>query len=482
MTGLRRDRAPLLNRMYRTLALFTDLACLAGAFVPAMMIRFGTLAAYPPSAYIGTWSFYGLWLLVFSTVENLYSFRTSMNRTMYAYRMIRLVLVTTALLVLTVFLLKTTRGLFFDSRIVIILHMFIWMVTAILARTLLLPLVFRRFHRLFRNTGARALVIGPPGVTGKISSLLRRAPIYRDTHSVTTIEEDLPKSPEAVRDLCVRTCEERRCDQIYLLFGNRDLNVVAETSILLHQAGIPFVIFSKDILNLGYFDPWLSLEDYGAVSFLKRSRAKKNDLPARLIDIVAGSLSLLVLSPLLLLTAALVKLTSPGPVFFRQTRVGLNCREFQFLKFRSMKHDSSGKNSRRHKDYFAEYARGVTTGKPDSFKLDQKGSITPIGRLIRKTSIDELPQLFNVLKGDMTLVGPRPCIPYELEHYRDWQKRRFTVKPGLTGIWQVYGRSRLPFDHSQFLDFLYTIDMSYSLDFRLAVKTIPVILMGKGGI
>ena len=147
-----------------------------------------------------------------------------------------------------------------------------------------------------------------------------------------------------------------------------------------------------------------------------------------------------------------------------------------------MTSDASDANSREHKEYFAKYARGFSSGKPETFKLDQKNRITNVGRLIRKTSIDEFPQLFNVLRGEMTIVGPRPCIPYELEFYKSWQKRRFTVKPGLTGIWQVYGRSRLPFDHAQFLDFLYTIDMSYSLDFRLLMKTVPVILLGKGGV
>ncbi len=471
-----------LNRTYQALAVFTDMVCLAAAFIPAMLIRFGNLTSYPVSTYAGTWAFYALWLFVFSTVENLYSFRTSMNRTMYSYRMIRLVMVTTALFALTVFLFKTTRGVFIDSRIVIILHMIIWAVFGIVARMVVLPRLYEKFHRLLGISVARALVVGPADMAYKISSLLRKAPVYRNTHSVVTISKDLPESPKEIFRICETLCRGNNCQQLYLLFDRHDLNCVAEASVLFHDAGIPFVIFSRDILNLGYFDPWLSLEDYGAVSFLKRARMRKNDVPARIMDIALSVTALLFLSPFLILTALIVKASSRGPVFFRQTRVGLNSSEFQFLKFRSMKIDSSGTNSRKHKEYFAEYAKGVNAGKPETFKLDQKNRTTVMGRFIRKTSIDELPQLFNVLMGDMTLVGPRPCIPYELEFYRDWQRRRFTVKPGLTGIWQVYGRSRLPFDHAQFLDFLYTIDMSYSLDFRLVVKTLPVIFMGKGGV
>lgn len=479
---MKRGRQLALNRTYQGLAILTDMICLAAAFIPATLLRFGRLDAYPLTTYLGTWAFYALWLFILSIVENLYSFRTSMNRTMYSYRMIRLVLVTTATYALTVFLLKNTRGVFFDSRIVIVLHMFLWAILGITARMIFLPWVYGYWHRLRKAYGSCALVVGNPSEAEKISALIRKAPVYRQTYSVTTVAMDIPEAPKDIYDLCVRLSGENRCDQVFLLFGNHDLNCVAETSILLHDAGIPFVIYSGHILNLGYFDPWLSLEDYGAVSFLKQARTTKNDLAARVMDILIGSAAIIAISPLLLLVVLMVKLSSRGPVFFRQTRVGLGARHFSFLKLRSMTHDSTGTNSSDHRKYFAEYANGRSSGEPDKFKLNQKSRITTVGRLIRKTSIDELPQLFNVVRGEMTLVGPRPSIPYELEFYKNWQNRRFTVKPGLTGIWQVYGRSRLPFDHAQFLDFLYTIDMSYSLDFRLVMKTVPVILMGKGGV
>lgn len=479
---MKRGRQLALNRTYQGLAILTDMVCLAAAFIPATLLRFGRLDAYPVTTYIGTWAFYALWLFMLSIVENLYSFRTSMNRTMYSYRMIRLVLVSTAAYALTVFLIKNTRGIFFDSRIVIVLHMFLWAIFGITARMIILPWVYGYWYRLRNACGSCALVVGNPSEAEKISALIRKAPVYRQTHSVTTVAMDLPEDPKEIYDLCVRLSVEKSCDQVFILFGNHDLNCVAETSILLHDAGTPFVIFSGHILNLGYFDPWLSLEDYGAVSFLKQARKTKNDMVARVMDIVIGGVAIVMISPLLLAVVLMVSLSSRGPVFFSQTRVGLGARHFSFLKFRSMTHDSSGANSSDHRKYFAEYARGQSSGEPDKFKLNQKGRITTVGRLIRKTSIDELPQLFNVIRGEMTLVGPRPCIPYELEFYKNWQNRRFTVKPGLTGIWQVYGRSRLPFDHAQFLDFLYTIDMSYSLDFRLVMKTVPVILMGKGGV
>ncbi|MCP4646423.1 MAG: sugar transferase, partial [bacterium] len=200
-------------------------------------------------------------------------------------------------------------------------------------------------------------------------------------------------------------------------------------------------------------------------------------------DLLLSAISILILSPIFLATALGVKFSSKGTILFKQQRVGKNEKNFGFLKFRSMK--TGRANADAHKQYFKDYASGKTakgTSKDDKFKLNQTSRVTTIGRIIRRTSIDELPQLVNVLKGEMSMVGPRPCIPYELEHYAGWQRRRFTIKPGLTGIWQVYGRSRLPFDQAQFLDFLYTLDSSHSLDFRLMMKTIPVVLFGKGGV
>jgi len=198
---LKRGRQLALNRTYQGLAILTDLICLAAAFIPATLLRFGRLDAYPLTTYVGTWAFYALWLFMLSIVENLYSFRTSMNRTMYSYRMIRLVLVTTAAYALTVFLLKNTRGIFFDSRIVIVLHMFVWAVFGITARMVILPWACGYWYRLFKSCGSCALVVGNPSEAEKISALIRKAPVYRQTSSVTTVAMDLPDAPEEIYGL-----------------------------------------------------------------------------------------------------------------------------------------------------------------------------------------------------------------------------------------------------------------------------------------
>ena len=191
----------------------------------------------------------------------------------------------------------------------------------------------------------------------------------------------------------------------------------------------------------------------------------------RLLDIVLASTGLLVLSPLLLVVAAIIKFTSPGPVLFRQKRVGLHGAEFSFLKFRSMV-----VNAEQMVDKLLQY--NEQTG--PAFKMAHDPRVTPIGRFIRKYSIDELPQLVNVLRGDMTLVGPRPPLPREVAQYTPWQRRRLSVRPGLTCDWQVSGRNEIGFDEWMLLDLHYVDHWSLKKDFSLILRTVPVVLFGKG--
>ena len=192
----------------------------------------------------------------------------------------------------------------------------------------------------------------------------------------------------------------------------------------------------------------------------------------RALDVTA-SLTLLILSaPLFLLTAILIKLTSPGPVFFRQERLGINKRKFWIFKFRTMVPNAEQK--------LAELESQNEVSGP-VFKIQYDPRITPIGRFLRKTSIDELPQLLNVLKGDMSLVGPRPLPIRDCEGFdRDWHRRRFSVRPGITCLWQVNGRSSIPFERWMELDMQYIDEWSLWLDFKILAGTIPAVLKGSG--
>ena len=194
----------------------------------------------------------------------------------------------------------------------------------------------------------------------------------------------------------------------------------------------------------------------------------------RLIDVVGSLTAILFFSPLFLLVAVLVKLTSKGPVFFKQERVGQFGRSFTFVKFRSMYANNDPKI---HRDFM----KRVISGKhEDGSKMTDDPRITPVGRYLRKFSLDELPQFFSILKGHMSLVGPRPPLAYECQEYDLWHRRRvLEVKPGLTGLWQVKGRSRIRFDDMVRLDLEYVRTWSLWLDLQILLKTPRAVLFGR---
>ena len=201
------------------------------------------------------------------------------------------------------------------------------------------------------------------------------------------------------------------------------------------------------------------------------------------MDIVGSLLLLVILSPVFSLIAAAIKLTSRGPVLFRQQRIGEHGAAFTFLKFRSMyvNNDAS-----QHKEYVRKLIAGQadkqTNGDGEGiFKLTNDPRITPVGNFLRRTSLDELPQFFNVLGGDMSLVGPRPPVPYEVEAYETWHRRRLLeAKPGITGLWQVQGRSRVGFDEMVRLDLRYARNCSPWLDLKILAQTPKAVIVGNG--
>ena len=197
--------------------------------------------------------------------------------------------------------------------------------------------------------------------------------------------------------------------------------------------------------------------------------------PSRLIDLSVGGLALVVLGPAMLLIALLVRLTSPGPALFRQVRVGYLEQPFVMLKFRTMR---AGCDDTVHREYNRRELSGEDPrdGGGGLYKLDRDDRITPVGRFLRRSSLDELPQLINVMRGEMALVGPRPALAWEVELYRPHHHERFLVKPGITGLWQVSGRNRLSMIEALDLDVEYVRRRSVGLDVRILARTLPAVL------
>ncbi|MBN1164774.1 MAG: sugar transferase [Candidatus Krumholzibacteriota bacterium] len=218
--------------------------------------------------------------------------------------------------------------------------------------------------------------------------------------------------------------------------------------------------------------------------FTIRRRAWYERFLKRFIDVSMALMVLILGFPFFLAIALLIKITSRGPIFFKQDRIGENGYNFALFKFRTMRPDN---DDSAHREFTKNFIKGHLSKSAldepgdNLYKLAQDPRITAVGSFLRKTSLDELPQFINILKGEMTIVGPRPPLEYEYQHYEDWHKLRLEVRPGLTGLWQVSGRSSVPFHEMVMLDLYYIEQWSLLLDIKIMLRTLPVMLAGTGG-
>jgi exopolysaccharide biosynthesis polyprenyl glycosylphosphotransferase len=259
-------------------------------------------------------------------------------------------------------------------------------------------------------------------------------------------------------------------DEIIFAVGSESLAELEEVFLLCDQEGVR----SRVVVDFfPHGNSTVSLDRFGGTPLLTFSAAPDDEirlLVKRLTDIAIAAAGLIVLSPCMAVVAALIRLTSPGPAIFRQTRCGLNGRRFVFYKFRSM-----CENAEALKASLAHLNTRET-----AFKIPDDPRLTPLGRYLRKFSIDEWPQLWNVLRGDMSLVGPRPAVPNEVDQYKLWQRRRLRMRPGLTCLWAVSGRDKVDFETWMKLDMQYIDNWSLALDWKIILRTIPRVLIGHG--
>jgi exopolysaccharide biosynthesis polyprenyl glycosylphosphotransferase len=268
-----------------------------------------------------------------------------------------------------------------------------------------------------------------------------------------------------------RLLQEQVLDEVVFAVPIERLGLAQDAARLCEEQGITFRIV-VDVLRGG--PARFEMNDLDGLPVLSYSTVPTNQASLtikRLFDLLVSGTVLLLVSPVLAAVALAIKWESPGPVLFRQRRVGLNGREFDLFKFRSM-----------HQDAEAQLAQLQVLNEASGpvFKMRNDPRVTRIGRLIRRTSLDEFPQFWNVLRGEMSIVGPRPPLPAEVQRYQRWQRRRLSVRPGITCTWQVSGRSEISFDRWMELDLEYIDNWSLVGDLRICFRTIPAVLTARG--
>jgi len=383
----------------------------------------------------------------------------------------------------------TRTNYFFEKRLVL---GFAWLFTLILSSSVRL-VVLRRIWQGRHLGGKRAkrIIVVGAGIEGRRFLERTRTNAALQYEVVAFADDDHGKVGTEVDGVSVRgtvddlprMSQEVRADQIFVAIPSLGQDgTLAMMSRCMH-AQLP-VRHVNDILHLILSDTQLQTVD-GVPTWDTRTDGGPHlgMFIKRAFDL-AVSLSLLALfAPLFLFISLMIKVFSPGPVMFKQVRAGQFGREFTMCKFRTMKLETDDSI---HREYATKLITGQKLDFADArsdaqvFKMTRDPRVTPFGWVLRRTSLDELPQLLNVVAGDMSIVGPRPPIFYELNHYKEWHRKRLRAKPGLTGLWQVSGRSSVPFDEMVLLDLYYIDHWSLKTDLEILFRTIPAVLSGEG--
>jgi exopolysaccharide biosynthesis polyprenyl glycosylphosphotransferase len=459
-----------LSRASRTIGLtsaLTDLLLLVAAYFVAYQIR-DRLGFFMP---VYAWDRYLLlpllgiptWLVAGAT-DGLYTGRRrSLARDVRG--LVWAALVTGLMLASFAFLFKQQV----QSRPLVVLYMGVALSQALAARLLVRLLALGQPDEVHH-----VVVVGSGEQADDICETLRR---QRGVELVGVMPEDLTApAPRGVRVLGALSDAEtvlRRevVDEVIFVVPRTRLGEVEHAFAVAEDLGLETKLC---LTFLPHRISRVDFEELDGTPVLSFSTAPGHPVKLavkRAFDMVVSGFAIVICAPLFLLLAAAIKLDSPGPVFFGQIRSGLNGRTFRLLKFRSMVPDAEKR--------LAELRSQNEMSGP-VFKITRDPRITRVGRILRKTSMDELPQFFNVFLGHMSIVGPRPPLPSEVVQYQRWQRRRLSVRPGITCIWQVSGRNEIDFDTWMKLDLAYIDQWSLWLDLKIFFRTIPVVLLGRG--
>jgi exopolysaccharide biosynthesis polyprenyl glycosylphosphotransferase len=323
----------------------------------------------------------------------------------------------------------------------------------------------------------RCVVLGNAGAAANIASKLQGATavnatilgrVALDDGSYNDVHNGPPLLGQV--DLLGLLLAEHEVERVIIAPDGHDQELILQSMRLVKALGVRVSVLPRLLEVVGSTSSFDEIEGITLLGVRQYGLSRSSELLKRGMDVAAASIGLLILAPVFAILAAAIKIDSRGPLFFRQRRIGRSGKEIYIFKFRSMVQDAERmKDALRDKNE----AEGL-------FKIEDDPRITRVGHFVRRASLDELPQLINVLKGDMSLVGPRPLVPDEDAMIEGWQRRRLAVKPGMTGLWQIFGSSRIPMREMVKIDYFYGANWSLWLDLKILLRTVPYILSRRG--
>jgi len=469
-----------------------DLVTIYLSFLSAQWLRFGSGFFGAISGLSGQNAFFLLaisaaWLVIFA-VYGLYQERNFFPVLDQLFRVLKAVVVGIIFLLVLVFVFKADSQL--QSRLFIGFGLLTSLGFLLLWRGLLFS---KLICRLFGQWGAgrRALIVGAGEGGRHLAKYIAEYPSL-GLDVVGFVDDKLARQGVKVGNFAILGTTSdiaevvRKYDVGEIFLGIPSLSH-AELLTLIDKCKatqLPVTLTSELLDVVSQHSPLGKIDGIPAITIQPNRFSEVGRIIKRGIDPILACLGLLLALPALALAGALIKLSSPGPVFFKQNRLGKDGRPFTIYKLRTM---VSGQDDGIHRQYLKAFiSNDQTAGENEVgeqlFKLGNDPRVTRVGNFLRRLSLDELPQLINVIRGEMSLVGPRPPLSYEVKLYKDWHTKRLQVRPGITGLWQVTARSAVDFDNMVMLDLYYIEHWSLLFDFRLLLKTIPAVISGKGAL
>jgi exopolysaccharide biosynthesis polyprenyl glycosylphosphotransferase len=464
-------------------SIVADAVAVTGAYLVAIAASTFALSAIgrTPAPAAPDWPIVVLFAVAVCVffVSGLYELEAYVSRPLHLWMLLKSSAISFGLSTLVLYSIRP--GVFGESRVVLLVAFGVFVLFAFVLRLGILDALCGVW--LWQRRPVSLLV----GESETMRRLGKRLESLRAFNKVERIEpEALRLGPaEALRTALVgRQRTEGRAASVFVDASSMKPREAYNAAAIAQSLGAEVYVLSGLLVPLEGNRLLSKLFEAPAIRLRRTINGAKPYPVKRVLDIVGSAALLVVCAPVIAVLAVLIRLTSPGPVFYRQTRLGRLGTPFEFLKLRSMVVNG---DECIHADYVRAFMNGtaeavaVAPGGEAVFKRVDDPRITPVGRFIRKYSLDEIPQFWNVLRGDMSLVGPRPSLPYEADEYDDWGSLRLAAPAGITGLWQVTGRSRVTFEEMVFQDVMYAQSMRLWVDIGLCLRTLPATLLGGGG-